>query len=288
MGGGGGDGGYAAKQQQTENQKASARAALNALFGIAPTSAPNAADFQVPNSRGSWTFSPLQGFAPTSLSEYNPADKWLNGSQDPGTSTDPSTYGGAMSIYDKATQDAAANKTARDAIYQQIRDNAYNAGKRGIDERKTTAARQNKFALFAQGLNGGSEDIDQNAMLTRTYNQGLLDMGAKADAAKADIQSSDEQTRLGLLQSIDNGMDQGSALSSALGQMKVNADRATAQSQAQSVGDLFGEAGLLYTNSQAAKGRAAARSQYPYLFTSAAKPASMGIGSGGIVTSTGG
>lgn len=286
-GGGGGDGGYAAKQQQVENQKASARAALNALFGVAPTTAPNEADYQVPNSGSSWKFSPLQGFVPTSISKYNPADKWLNGSDDLGTSTDPTTYGGAVSIYNKAATDAAANKTARDAIYQQIRDNAYSAGKRAIDERKTTAARQNKFALFAQGLNGGSEDIDQNALLDRTYNQGLIDQGAKADAAKADIQSNDEQTRLTLLQSIDNGMDQGSALSSALGQMKVNADRASAQAQGQNVGDLFGDAGLLYMNSQAAKGRAAARYAYPNLFSTGAKPASMGSGSGGIITSTG-
>lgn len=290
MGGGGGDGGYSAKQQQIENQKASARAALNALFGIAPTSTPNQADYQVQNSRGSWSFSPLQGFAPTSLSAYNPADKWLNGSDDPGTSTDPTTYGGAMSVYNKAASDAEANKKAREALYQQVRDNAFSAGKRSIDERKTTAARQNKFALFAQGLNGGSEDIDQNALLDRTYNQGLLDLGSKADSARADMQSSDEQTRLALLQSIDNGMDQGSALSSALGQMKVNADRASAQAQGQTVGDLFGDAGLLYTQSMAAKGTANGRARYgyPYLFGTSAKPASMGSGAGGIITSTGG
>lgn len=183
--------------------------------------------------------------------------------------------------------EATANKTARDALYQQIRDNAFTAGKRGLDDRRDTATRQNKFALFAQGLNGGSEDIDQNALLQRTYNEGLINLGAKADAAKADIQSSDEQTRLGLLQSIDAGMDQSSALSSALGQMRVNADRAAAQAQSNTVGDLFGDAGLLYTQSQAAKGKAAARLAYPNLFPTSARPASLGGGSGGIITSTG-
>lgn len=281
MGGGGGDNGYSAKQQQVENDKAAARASLNALFGIAPTTAPNQSNFQ---QQGSRSF----------------ADKWLNPlksewidpllhsavGSNPGMVGDPSTYGGAVSIYNKAAEDAAKNKTVRDAMYQQIRDNAFSAGKRAIDERKTTASRQNKFALFAQGLNGGSEDIDQNALLDRTYSQGLLTQGAKADAAKADMQSSDEQTRLGLLQSIDNGMDQGSALSSALGQMQVNADRASAQAQGQNVGDLFGDAGLLYTQSQAAKGRAAARYAYPQLFSSSARPASLGGGTGGIITPT--
>lgn len=181
---------------------------------------------------------------------------------------------------------AAKNKAGRDALYQSIRDNAFNAGKRSLDDRKTSATRENKFALFAQGLNGGSEDIDQNAMLQRTYNQGLIDLGAKADAARADVQSSDEQTRLGLLQSIDSGMDQSSSVSSALAQLRNNADKAAAQAQGQTVGDLFGDAGLLYTQSQAAKGRAAARAAYPQLFGASARPASVGGGSGGIITPT--
>lgn len=238
--GGGGDGGYADKQQQVENQKAAARASLNALFGVAPS--------------------------PTSS---NPI---------PGDPRD-----GAVSNQGEIDQ-AGANKTAREAIYQQIRDNAFGAGKRALDERKITAARQNKFALFAQGLNGGSEDIDQNALLNRTYSQGLVDLGARADGAKADIQSSDEQTRLGLLQSVDSGMDQTSAVSSALAQMRNNADKASAQAQSQTVGDLFGDSGLLYTQSQAAKGRAAAR--YPQLFSATARPASASSGTGGIITRT--
>lgn len=251
MGGGGGGDDYSAKQAEIEKQKAASRAAVNALFGVAPTVTP--------------ATRPSSGLIGT-------ADDIVGG-QAPAIDT---------SLSDQAT----ANKTARDAIYQQVRDNAFGAGKRSLDERRTTAQRQNKFALFAQGLNGGSEDIDQNALLGRTYDQGLLDLGAKADTARSDLRSSDESTRLNLLQSIDAGMDQGSAVSSALAQLKNNADRAASQAQGQSVGDLFGDAGLLYTQSQAAKGKAAARAAYPYLFSSSPRPAYSG-GSGGIVTSTG-
>ena len=123
-----------------------------------------------------------------------------------------------------------------------------------MDEKSTSAARDLKFALFAQGLNGGSVDLDQNATLGRTYDQGVLDLGAKADAAKTDLRSSDEQTRLGLLQSIDAGKDQNSALSSAIGQLRVNSDRAAANAQGTSLGDLFADAGLLYSKSNAARG----------------------------------
>jgi hypothetical protein len=154
---------------------------------------------------------------------------------------------------------AADNKMARDAIYTKVRTDAFNAGKRRFDEDKTRVARENKFALFAQGLNGGSEDIDQNALLTRTYGQGLLDLGSKADGVRADMMGNDEQTRLGLLQSIDSGMDQGSAMSSALNQMRVNSDRAAAGAQGTAVGALFANAGLLYTKSNAARGRSDAQ-----------------------------
>lgn len=259
MGGGGSSDDYSAKQAQIESQKKAARASLNALFGIAPE--PGQTPAQSSGVSGS-----MRGLF----------DDVVGRSQ-----------GGAPAADPLATE-AAANKTARDALYQQIRDNAFTAGKRGLDDRRDTAARQNKFALFAQGLNGGSEDIDQNALLQRTYNEGLINLGAKADAAKADIQSSDEQTRLGLLQSIDAGMDQGSALSSALGQMRVNADRASAQSQGQTVGDLFGDAGLLYTQSQA--GRATKNAAWDYITrygSTSPRPASSSRGSGGIITSTG-
>jgi hypothetical protein len=53
-----------------------------------------------------------------------------------------------------------------------VRQNAFDAGKRGLDESRTNAERDQKFALFAQGLNGGSVDIDQGATLGRTYDKG--------------------------------------------------------------------------------------------------------------------
>lgn len=148
-----------------------------------------------------------------------------------------------------------ANKAAREALYSDIRDNAFTAGKRGLDEAKDKATRNNNFALFAQGLNGGSEDIDQNALLGRTYDQGLLDLGAKADSAKTEFKTGDEQTRLNLLQSIDAGMDQSSAISSAINQQKNNLDQASATAQGTNLGDLFATSGALYTKSQAAQGK---------------------------------
>ncbi|ALV06703.1 hypothetical protein [Roseateles depolymerans] len=251
MGGGGGDGGYREEQQRIERQKQAARDQLNAIFGVAPSAS---------SSTGS----------SGGMLESVDGEIRLPGS----STTDPTL-----------ASKAATNKTARDALYNDIRTNAYNAGKRTFDERKTDAARNNKFALFAQGLAGGSEDVDQNALLERTYNQGLLDLGAKADAAKADFQSNDEQTRLGLLQSIDAGMDQNSALSSALAQLQNNNSKAAAEAAGTTLGDTFADAGLLYTKSNAARGRAAASAYDPFSVYS--QGLRKQAGSTGIISNTG-
>jgi len=156
------------------------------------------------------------------------------------------------------TPAAQANKTAADALYSKVRGDAFSAGKTRVDEQRGAAGRNLKFELFAKGLNGGSVDVDQNALLGRTYTQGLTDLGAKADATAADLRGNDTAARLQLLQSIDSGMDQGSAVGSALGQMKVNSDKAAADATGSSIGDLFANAGLLYQKSQASQGRSAA------------------------------
>lgn len=266
---GGGDTNYEAEQAKTEAKKQAARDALNVYFGTAPTTAPT-----------------VGGYTTTTTTRN------LGGaSDDPGsygtttTNVDQSGYDSALQAFNDQTAKAAANKTARDALYSTVRDDAYTAGKRGLDDTKTTAERQNKFALFAQGLNGGSEDIDQSSLLGRTYSNGLLKLGAEADTAKSKLATADEQTRLGLLQSIDAGMDQGSALSSALAQMKNNSDSAAASAQGTDLGDLFSSAGLLYTKSNAAQGQQAAQNYWANYFGTSAKPASS-KGSSGIVTST--
>lgn len=251
-GGGGGDGGYQKQQKEIEAKKQAARDRLNVMFGVEPSTATPS----IPDSDG--FYKTRQITRPRYVGGDAVGDVELTEER----YFDQAAYDAAV----KAAQDSAAgvkadvlkNRGARDALYGTVRENAFNAGKRRIDEQRDQARRNLKFELFARGLAGGSEDINQNALLGRTYDQGVLDLGAKADAAKTDMMANDEQTRLGLLQSIDAGMDQGSAISSALNQLRVNADRAAAGAQGTAVGDLFGGAGLLYQNSQMAKGKQAA------------------------------
>jgi hypothetical protein len=274
MGGGGGDD-YSAKQAEIERGKQKARDALNLSFGIAPSggTAPDRAAF----TRTIYTNTPNPN--------QNPYD---NGGTVQQTSTpseqfDQAGYDAALASYNGQSAEAQKNKAARDALYGTVRQNAFDAGKRGLDESRTNAERDQKFALFAQGLNGGSVDIDQGATLGRTYDKGLLDLGAKADAARTGLESNDENTRLGLLQSIDAGMDQGSALSSALNQLKTNNDRASAEAQGTTLGDLFAGTGLLYTKSNLARGKQDAGDWFASNYGSARPKNS---GSNGIVTQT--
>lgn len=239
--GGGGDGGFAQNQAAQEAKKQAARDALNRVFGVAG-SAPNRADFTTTTPGTTGGSYVMQG----------DNEVFIPGNPTPATETfDQAGYDAALAAYNSA----GPNKAAREALYDKIRSDAFNAGRRAFDEDYADAARQNRFALFAQGLNGGSADIDENALLARTRDRGLLELGAKADAARAGVEGNDEQTRLGLLQSIDAGMDQGSALSSALSQMRVNSDRAAADAQGTDIGDLFADAGLLYTKSNLARGQ---------------------------------
>lgn len=201
---------------------------------------------------------------------------------------DAPSYQRSLQAYNAALPDVEKNKAAIDALYTKVRGDAFDAGKRRFDEDRDNAQRDLKFALFAQGLNGGSVDVDQNATLDRTYSQGLLDLGGKADAVRAGLRGNDEQTRLGLLQSIDAGMDQGSALSSALQQLSVNSQKAASEAQGASIGDLFADAGLLYTKSNAARGAQAGYDDFWSRLYPQSGRSSRGAGAAGIITSTGG
>lgn len=243
---GGGSDSFEAQNAAAERKKQLARDALNLQFGVAPSTVPNRADFT--HATGGQPIGSGQDFA---------------GIEPISSTFDQAGFDAATAAGAGASDEAAKNKAAREALYSTVRNDAFASGSRRLNEQKDQAARDEKFALFGQGLNGGSVDVDENAKLGRTYDQGVLDLGGKADATAADLRGNDETTRLGLLQSIDAGLDQGSAISSSLNQLKVNSDRAAAEGQGTALGDLFGDAGLLYTKSNAGRGYGAGQAAFP-------------------------
>lgn len=256
--GGGGDGGYLERQQTQDRQKAQARQALNANFGVGPT-----AGTSLVNRNDFYVATPVAGASNSATGEYN-FDGAGSGGSGYSTTFDQAGYDKALADEAAIGGQAATNKAALDQLYGGVRTNAFTAGKTRIDEQNTNAARDLKFELFSRGLNGGRVDIDQNALRERTLTQGLSDLGARADQTATQLRTNDEATRLGLLQSIDNGMDQGSAISSALAQMKNNSDKAASEAQGMNLGDLFGTAGLLYQDARRARGQQTGVDQWNY------------------------
>ncbi len=272
MGGGGGDGGYQERADQDAAKKQRGRDAVNAMFGTAPTSA-------------------ADGPA-VDRSKFVTSREIMEGGGDNGYTTrieemfDRTGFDQAVAEQSRVGglgTEAARNKTARDTLYSTVRDNAFTAGRRNLDEASADAKRKTKFALFDRGLSGSSLEDDQYNLLDRTYKQGLLDLGAKADAAKADLMGNDEGTRLGLLQSLDSGMDQGSAVNSALSQMKVNSEKAAATQIGANISDLFAGSGALYTQNKMNQASERARQDWR-----ASNAGLFNTGGGGVVTSTGG
>lgn len=233
--GGGGDGGYGARQEEQDRRKQAARNALNVAFGVAP--GPGSAVDREQFTRPGAMVSDGEG----AVFEGAPV-------------FDQAAFDAASGASAEQTAESAKNKAALEALYGGVRSSSMAAGKRRLDEGKADAGRGLKFELFARGLNGGSVDVDQNNLLGRTYTSGVTDLGGKADSAVASLKAGDEGARLQLLQSIDNGMDQGSALSSALAQMKNNAEKAGAEAIGANVGDIFSNAGLLYERERRARG----------------------------------
>lgn len=255
--GGGGDSGYLDRQDAQDRKKQQARQALNANFGIGPTAGTSLVN------RGDYTtMVPVAGVG----GGYTGNENGGNGVEAGGTAplVDEAAYQRALAEEAALGSTATTNKAALDALYSGVRQNSYDAGKTRADEQKGNASRDLKFELFARGQNGSSLDVDQNALLGRTYTQGITDLGAKADQTATSLRSNDESTRLGLLQSIDNGMDQGSAISSALAQMKNNSDKAASEATGTSLGDLFGTAGLLYQDARRARGQQTGVDQWNY------------------------
>lgn len=256
-GGGGGDGGYSERQAQIEAQKAEARKAVNRLFGVG-------ADVT----------------EPVYETQTGPAVRWVGkGADAEPIYGDPETTQVQVGTRTVPDAEAATNLAGREAGYGRVRDSSFDYHKQKIDDDAQTAGRKLKFALLRSGNAGGGLDIDQNSMLKRTYDKGILEAGNVADAASNQARSSDEASRLDLLSRIDAGMDQTSATQGAAAQLRASGDTALNQARGQSLGNFFDNAGLLYSANQVGQGKNDARQVYQSLYGKV--PGASGGGYGG-------
>ena len=127
----------------------------------------------------------------------------------------------------------------RNALYDQHRNAVYDLNTREVERQAAEMERNNRFALARNGLLGGSADIESKAEINRRTNEGLAKAGGIADAARADLQNSDENARNNLVSMANAGTDATTAAQLAANNLRQNADSASADRAIASVGDLF-------------------------------------------------
>ena len=239
-GGGGGDGGAAARAAADEAEKASARASVNRLFGIGPDGPPpvepKSKDFFMnltPRETGSGV-----GFL-AGLSRNNSNNPALYNNN---------AFKAAKLKYDNALKNyktTSATKLAREAQYKDTADSIYQYNMNDLNQTAAREGRNLKFQLATQGLSGGSEDVNQNSRFQQLFDAGKLQARNKGDSTASQLAAADEQTRLGLINSINAGTDATSAIAGANAALTNNINTARSDGLGTTLGNVFSDGSLL-------------------------------------------
>ena len=154
------------------------------------------------------------------------------------------------------------NKGLRESLYAGNRDAVLDVNKNKLNKDLSESERQLRFALARSGLFAGSEDIAQHGKQREAYDQGILQSTSLADQSAAGFRGADERTRLDVINQIQGGVDTGTALQNAQRGLELSAQNADANAKGNIVGDVFGDAGLIYQNYNQNQGTQDGRTKY--------------------------
>lgn len=268
FGGGGGAGGdqLAFQKQQIAEQQA-IKDQINRMFGYGEVGVPNeptTADFTKIVKPKPQLNAYGQPVADSNFASGGAFPNWVTGQQNRQT--------GPQSVFDQPGFDAAkaaregaiatntgvANvRAGREELYKSVGQDIFNQKAQQLSEQEIPARRNLSFQLARQGLTRGSADIDQNAEIQKDIDRTLTQIGGAAEGGSAELRQSDEVARLNLLDRINAGLDQSSAITSAMNQLNNAKDSILSSQQQQNLGDVFSNIALLNTsvNKGAAQGR---------------------------------
>jgi len=153
-------------------------------------------------------------------------------------------------------------KTARDQLYSTVETDTRNYYANQLEEDRAAARRQIDFQKARAGTAGSSQGIDLDTEFQKRYDRGLLDVANRADTAASGMRTNDEQARLGLISKVAGGIDQGSAVSSAMAQLQSNLDNSRNEAMTGRMGNVFSDLIGGYTAGQTAAGIQQAKNQY--------------------------
>lgn len=146
-----------------------------------------------------------------------------------------------------------------------------------LNQQKAINDRKLKFSLARSGNFGGSLQVDQTRSLGQDYLKGLVEASRRGQAAGANLQSADEQSRMNLLAMAQSGLDATTAGSRAASTMQTNLQSGMADSTANALGDTFGNFANIYSKSEQKK---AEQQGFKYAYDTIYKPL-YGYGAGG-------
>lgn len=91
-----------------------------------------------------------------------------------------------------------------------------------VNESKTDAARNLRFALARSGTVGGSNQVDQRANLREATSLATLNAIKRARGARGKLATADQQDKQNLLALVQSGMSAGQAARESAAAMKLN------------------------------------------------------------------
>jgi hypothetical protein len=203
--GGGGDGGAEERKAAEDARIAAGIRRLNEVFGISSPKTVDKNQFYVTSPTKS-TGSPM---ADVGQAKYT---KTFN----------QAAYEEAVKKAQEEALTENPNAVAREQLYSKIGNDATNVAKTDIDKERMLAERELKFQLARNGLSGGSRDIDANRDVLDTYQQGILKASNIGTQTANQARSSDEKTRVNLINSIQAGLTSGDAVQQAYAGMANN------------------------------------------------------------------
>ncbi len=224
-GGGGGDGGAAERKAKEDARIAAATNKINIVLGQE-----NAKPLGVDKEAFTTRVSAID----------NHGGRWTTrNNRKASTTFNQAGYEAAVA---QAASDAASSQNAfaeRLKLYDKAGTDAKTKAMIDLDKEHGVVERGTNFDIARSGLTGGSRDIDANREVLDTYQQGVLKAGTMADQVKNSMRSADDKTRVGLIDSIRTGLDQGSAVNQAYDSMRNNANQATAEANNVSLAGFF-------------------------------------------------
>lgn len=256
-GGGGGDNGeHQAKVEQARRSDAIDK--INSYFGVGPAQAtlkryadgtmmdPTATNsWGQPAIKQTWVPNTLPTLGGGGLSEHATA-----------TGTGPlsivrgehgETIGGTGHYEPMATTDVAnplaatakTNATSRQALYDKTRQDVLDYDLTDLGRQATVAKRSLGFDLARQGLDRSSVENDKNTLFQQNYDTGATNAAQEADQAALGFKSSDEKSRLDLINQINAGADANTAATNAGRSLDLNTTAAANQAKGAAVGNAF-------------------------------------------------